>query len=199
MVSGALGLGDIGAVIEPKDYDKVEADDYVMHEDGERIIFLIKSKLDEYCFTNKALIHVDGKTVTSKKRILWRFDYSRNAISNVYLETAGTIDLDAEIKFTMGENEYSIDVNKKHIEQLKDLYKSLITIGHIQYENAKYLEYAQKSLDAAVNSMCRASTQNALAEEFTAINEYSNGWLLDSHRNYVVKDFGHVFDKFIKN
>lgn len=48
-----LSLSDVGSVIKPKDYDKVDADDYVMHEDGEKTYFLIKSKSDEYCFTNK--------------------------------------------------------------------------------------------------------------------------------------------------
>ena len=39
-----LGLSDLGTIIRPEDYDKVDADDYVMHEDGEKIFFLIKSK-----------------------------------------------------------------------------------------------------------------------------------------------------------
>ena len=33
-----LGLSDVGSVITPKDYDKVDADDYVMHEDGENLL-----------------------------------------------------------------------------------------------------------------------------------------------------------------
>ena len=40
LVSDALGLSDIGSVISPADYDKVDADDYVMHEDGEKISLL---------------------------------------------------------------------------------------------------------------------------------------------------------------
>ena len=61
----ALGISDIGKIIAPSDYNKVDADDYVMHEDDEKIYFLIKSKTDEYCFTNLALIHVDGTTAVS--------------------------------------------------------------------------------------------------------------------------------------
>ena len=38
-----LGLSDVGSVIKPENYDKVDSDDYVMHEDNERIYFLIKS------------------------------------------------------------------------------------------------------------------------------------------------------------
>ena len=129
LMSDALGLSDIGSVFEPADYDKVDADDYVMYEDGEKMIFLIKSKTDEYCFTNKALIHVDGASAVSKKRTLRRFDYSKHPVQDVTLETAGMVDMDVEIKFSMGELSYSIDVNKKHIEELKDLYKALIAIG----------------------------------------------------------------------
>ena len=37
----ALGLSDIGTIVQPKDYDKVDADDYLFHEDQEKIHFLI--------------------------------------------------------------------------------------------------------------------------------------------------------------
>jgi len=77
-----------------------------MHEDGEKIYFLIKSKSDEYCFTNKALIHLDGTSATSKKRCSPLY-YVTHKISNVVLETAGTVDLDVEIKFHIGSQHYS--------------------------------------------------------------------------------------------
>ncbi|MBL8301573.1 MAG: PH domain-containing protein, partial [Ideonella sp.] len=51
LASEALGLSDIGVIVPSTDYDKVDADDYLFHEDGEKIFFLIKSKKDEYCFT----------------------------------------------------------------------------------------------------------------------------------------------------
>ena len=41
-----------------------------------------------------ALIHVDGTSTVSKKRLVKRYDYYRSPISNVSIETAGTIDLD---------------------------------------------------------------------------------------------------------
>ncbi|GIK37822.1 MAG: hypothetical protein BroJett011_16550 [Chloroflexota bacterium] len=199
LASDALGLSDIGAVIRPQDYDKVESDDYVMHEDGEKIFFLIKSKSDEYCFTNKALIHVDGTSAMSKKRTLRRLDYHHHVIEDVALETAGTMDMDIEIKFSMGEHAYSIDVNKKHMEELKDLYKALIKIGSLQRENAKLLQYAQDSLETASNSLGRSSSSTTLEEQFKAINQYAFAWLKQAHDTYMLKDFGAVFEKFIKN
>ena len=72
----ALGLSDIGIVVPRGDFDKTESDDFVLHESGEEIFFLIKTKADEYCFTNKALIHVDGANAISKKRTLKRYEYA---------------------------------------------------------------------------------------------------------------------------
>ena len=81
VAADVLGLSDVGSVITPKDYDKVDADDYVMHEDGEKIYFLIKSKSDEYCFTNKGLLHLDGTSATSKNA-----HYAALAIVNIKLK-----------------------------------------------------------------------------------------------------------------
>jgi hypothetical protein len=170
-----------------------------MHEDGEKIFFLIKSKTDEYCFTNKALIHVDGTSAMSKKRTLRRFDYINYIIQDVALETAGAMDLDIEIKFSMGNHSYSIDVNKKHMEELKDLYKALNKISLLQRENAHLLQYAQSSLDTASNTVNRSASSTTLEEQFKAVNQYAFTWLKQAHDTYMPKDFGAVFEKFIKN
>lgn len=195
-----LGLSDIGTVITPADYDKTDADDYIMHEESEKIYFLIKSKTDEYCFTNTALVHVDGTSAVSKKRTLRRYNYDTHHISNVLLETAGTIDLDVEIKFTMGKESYSIDVHKKHIEEIKDLYKALLKIAEITHDNHITTQYAHKSLEMASSTL--NNVRNAelnVAAQFKEINQFAFDWLVDTKERYNVKDFGHVFEKFINN
>lgn len=199
VAADALGISDIGKIINREDYDKVEADDYVMHEEEEKIFFLIKSKSDEYCFTNRALIHVDGNTAVSKKKMIKRYDYYKYSVGAVFLETAGNIDLDIEIKFRMGETNYSIDVDKKQIEQLKDLYKALLKISVIQEENRQLLEYATNSLATAASSVTRTSGSTPSEEQFKAINEYAFEWMQKSYHEYVRKDFGDVFSKFINN
>ncbi len=199
VAADVLGLSDIGSVIQPKDYDKVDADDYVMHEDGEKIYFLIKSKSDEYCFTNRALIHLDGTSAASKKRTLRRYDYYKHPISDVSLETAGTVDLDAEIKFKIGPHSYSIDVHKKHIEELKDLYKSLLAIADICHENETKFNYAERSLELAAKVLANMRGDGAnVSADFQAVNEYAFRWLTEVKKNYTVKDFGFVFDKYIQ-
>ena len=107
-------------------------------------LFLIKTKADEYCFTNRAIIHVDGESAMSKKRLLRRYDYSMYTVTEVFLETAGTIDLDVEIKFTIGNSPLSIDIHKRFIDDIKDLYKALHAISYEQKNNAYKLEVAEK-------------------------------------------------------
>lgn len=195
-----LGLSDVGSVIKPSDYEKVDADDYVMHEDNEKIYFLIKSKSDEYCFTNNALIHLDGTSATSKKRMLHRYSYATNKISDVMLETAGTVDLDVEIKFKIGSQPFSVDIHKKYIEEVKDLYKALIKISEITHENDISLQFAKQSLDVASTTLGRVSTpDNNLVVQFKMLNQAAFQWLEESKKQYCVKDFGFVFEKYINN
>lgn len=200
LAAEALGLSDIGAVIKPVDYDKVDADDYVMHEDEEKIFFLIKSKTDEYCFTNKALIHLDGTSAVSKKRMLYRYSYAKSPISNVLLETAGTVDLDVEIKFTLGDKAFSIDIHKKHIEDVKDLYKALLRISEMTHENQIALEQAKYSVELASNTLSRSQLGTVpVVDAFKELSQAAFGWLASAQQKYVVKDFGAVFERYIKN
>lgn len=200
MASDALGLSDIGTIIPPSDFDKTEADDYVMHEDNEKIYFLIKTKADEYCFTNLAFIHVDGENAVSSKKLLKRYPYVQHKIANVMLETAGKIDMDVEIKFSIGGTAFDIDVKKSQIEQLKDLYKSLVRISEINHENEIQLGFAQNSIEKAVQTLHNSrSEEKSMTESFKGITEFSYDWLTKTHEQYHIKDFGDVFEKYINN
>ena len=115
LASDALGLSDIGKIIPPSQFNQTDIDDYIFHEDNERIYFVIKSKMDEYCFTNVAFIHLDGQSATSKKRLLKRYPYRNFQPANIMIETAGTMDMDAELKFSLGGMAFSIDIDKNQI------------------------------------------------------------------------------------
>lgn len=200
IAADALGLSDIGKIIDPKDFDKTDADDYVMHEDNERIYFLIKTKADEYCFTNLALIHVDGQSAASSKRTLYRYPYSQHKISNVTLETAGKLDMDVEIKFRLGDVQFDIDVQKDQIEKLKDLYKALLRISETTYENSVVTSLANESLQKAVAILQNSRTEELkLSEEYKALTEFGFNWLTSIREQYHEKDFGDVFEKYINN
>ena len=196
LASEALGLSDIGTIIQPKDYGSVDADDYLFHEDGEKIFFLIKSRKDEYCFTNLALIHVDGDSAVSSKRTIKRHDYADSVIERVTIETAGTVDMDVELKFSIGGTAFSIDVRKQFLEQLKDVYKALIAIGRLQARDEESRSNAFKVL-GAMSSMYRigqVGLPRDLPDQFNALLDNLNQTVIDRHTR---RDFGEVFSRYI--
>ncbi|MBW4599703.1 MAG: PH domain-containing protein [Calothrix sp. FI2-JRJ7] len=198
IASEALGLSDIGSIIQPQDFNKVDADDYLFHEDGEKIFFLIKSKKDEYCFTNFALIHVDGVTAASSKRSIKRYEYASEIISDVTLETAGNIDMDIELKFNIGANSFIINVRKDFIEQLKDIYKTLISISKRQYTDNICRNNALKTLDAIASmyKISNVTSGEAITTQFNHILTNLNSIMLV---NYTKYDFSDVFSKYIRS
>ena len=196
LASEALGLSDIGTIIQPRDYGSVDADDYLFHEDGEKIFFLIKSRKDEYCFTNLALIHVDGDSAVSSKRTIKRHDYADSVIERVTIETAGTVDMDVELKFSIGGTAFSIDVRKQFLEQLKDVYKPLIAIGRMQARDEESRSNAFKVL-GAMSSMYRigqVGLPRDLPDQFNALLDNLNEAVLVRHAR---RDFGEVFGRYI--
>lgn len=196
LASEALGLSDIGVIVSPTEYNKVDADDYLFHEDEEKIFFLIKSRKDEYCFTNIGLIHVDGESAVSSKRTIKRYEYSTHQVSNVTLETAGTIDMDVELKFDIGGVNFSIDVRKSYIEQLKDIYKALTTIGRLQKKDAVARDNALHVLNATASmyKITQAESAAGIVEHYNAVLDNLNITILESHTK---RDFSDVFKKYI--
>ncbi|WAC73530.1 PH domain-containing protein [Roseateles sp. SL47] len=199
LASEALGLSDLGVIVSPKDYDKVDADDYLFHEDNEKIFFLIKSKKDEYCFTNLALIHVDGDSAVSSKRSIRRYDFASHQVSNVSIETAGTIDRDVELKFSLADGPtFSIDVRKNQLEALKDIYKALHTIGRIQHRNDRSQENVLPCLHAlgAMHKISEVESEATIVKHYQALLHAVNTMQLD---RYLKRDFGDVFEKYLRS
>ncbi|MFK4133297.1 PH domain-containing protein [Pseudomonas luteola] len=193
----ALGLSDIGSIIKPAHFDKVDADDYLFHEDGEKIFFLIKSKKDEYCFTNLALIHVDGESAVSSKRTIKRYDYLSERIQSVMIETAGTVDLDVELKFVIGGKPFSIDIKKTFLEQVKDIYKSLIGISKIQHLEELKRANALKVPDvtASMYKIANPASSEHITQQYTGTLDTLNTLMLET---YMTHDYSAVFSKYVQ-
>lgn len=199
MAADTLGLSDIGKIIAPTDFDKVDGDDYIMHEDGEKIFFVIKSKSDEYVFTNRGLLHVDGENAMSKKRTVRRHDFYNERVTAVTLETAGTIDADVEIKFTIGVKSFSIDVDKKQLEQLKDLYKTLIEINRLQNKNHVAIEDGTNGLKMANDALSRCTIEGNITNIVQDLTNFNLDWMEALRKTYSNRDFTEVFEKYINN
>jgi hypothetical protein len=202
IAADVFGLSDIGKIIEAKDFDKTDIDEYVFQEDNEKIFVVIKSKSDEYCFTNTAFIHLDGNIAISKKKTLNRYLYKHYPISHVRLETAGTVDLDAEIKFKYGEQEISIDIDKKQMEHIRDLYKALFTISEKCKDIQKYMATLQQTHDA-VNKMfvlrelpeqIVLNLPDIICQTVQQVESHYN-----TRRQEIQHyDFGTIFERYIK-
>jgi len=180
MAAEALGISDIGVIIGPADYGNVDADDYLFTEDGEQIFFLIKSKKDEYCFTNLGLIHVDGDSAISSKRAIKRYDYASHQITDVTIETAGTLDMDIELKFNLDDTAFSISIGKQ------------------QQRDAVCRNNALRTLDAtaSVHKLNIAPGAGGLVSQFDELLTALNTAMLDT---YTKRDFSDVYTKYIHN
>ena len=108
--------------------------------------------------------------------------------------------MDVEIKFTIGNVAFDIDVRKDQIEHLKDLYKSLLRIEEITYENNKHIDMGLQSLDKAVSILQNSRTDDPkLADTYRELTNFNFTWLTSIHDKYHSKDFGAVFEKYINN
>lgn len=202
MASDLMGTSDIGKIIDPIDYDKTDIDDYIFHEDNEKIFFLIKAKTDEYCFTNTAFIHLDGTSAMSKKRTLYRYTYKHHQISHVLLETAGTIDRDVEIKFNVGGTNFSIDIEKSQIEKVRDLYKALFSIN----EACKEIEHQMNTLTLTQQSVNSMFTLRQLPEQVVLnLPDIICQTMLQIAANFTERrkeienyDFSAIFERYLK-
>lgn len=83
---------------------------------------------------------------------------------------------------------------------MKDLYKALIKISEISRENETSLQYAKQSLEVASSTLGRVtSSDNNLVVQFKMLNQAAFQWLEDSKKQYSIKDFGYIFEKYINN
>ena len=196
VAADTLGISDIGKIIDVKDFDKVDGDDFILHEDGEKIYYVIKSKTDEYVFTNYGLIHVDGKSAVDKKRLVKRYEFKSTILSQVYIETAGMIDLDIEIKFNLGEETFSIDVDRNQMTKLKQIYKTLVEISRMQQHHKMLFQDGVTGLERANAGISRNLIQGDIVEAVEKLTNFNLDWMEALRKEYQVRDYSNVYEKY---
>lgn len=202
LASDVFGLSDIGKIIDAKDFDKTDVDDYIFQEDNEEIFVVIKSKMDEYCFTNLGFIHLNGNLAISKKKVLTRYLYKHHPITDVCIETAGTVDLDAELKFSLSGKAISIDIDKKQIAQIKAIYKALFAISEKFKEIQRDMTVLQNTHDA-VNRMfvLRELPEQVVLSLPDIVNQTTQQVEAAYHSRRIAiqnYDFGYILKRYIK-
>lgn len=96
-------LGNAGVV----DAEKLTSKYGQLLTDGESIEVGFKVLRDTFVFTNKRLILVDIQGITGKKTEYLSIPYGK--ITKFSIETAGTFDLDAELKLWIGSEQAPLE------------------------------------------------------------------------------------------
>jgi Bacterial PH domain len=114
------------------------------------------------------------------------------------IETAGTLDMDIELKFSIGDAAFNIDIKKTFIEQLKDIYKALIAIGKQQHQDAMGRENAVRALDAlsGMLKLGNLAGEGAVVSHYNAVLDGLNAATLEKH---LTRDYSKVFERYIHN
>jgi hypothetical protein len=112
-------LGNAGVVSA----EKLAADYGKLLTDGETIEVGFVVIRDTFVFTNKRLILVNIQGITGSKTEYFSIPYSK--ITKYSIETAGTFDLDAELKIWVGSDPKPIEKSFNKKVNIYDLQKVL--------------------------------------------------------------------------
>lgn len=119
ILSGLLGHAS------KADVERVEAQLEKVLGEGERIEAAYKLIRDIFVFTNKRLILVDKQGVTGKKTEYHSIPY--RSIERFSVETAGHLDLDAELKIWVRGMESPIQREFRRDEAVYEVQRALAT------------------------------------------------------------------------
>jgi hypothetical protein len=197
--SAAAGTADVCEFLRPPQFASAQSASFVDAEAGERIFAVLRCKTDEYCFTDIALLHLDGSSPLSKKRLVTRYPLKEHRFSNVQIETAGTVDWDAELKFELAGKRWSIDVAKKELPSLTALWRALVHVGAAQAANERALDMAAKAFGAAAQTRTLPSGGPlAPGALFADAAEGAFAWLASKNELYRPASYGAILEHFVK-
>ena len=101
----------------------IERDLEAIVVEGERVVKAFRIIRDMFVFTEKRLILIDKQGITGKKAEYHSIPYK--SISHFSVETAGTFDLDAEMKIYISGNMNPIQREFRRGSNITDVQKTL--------------------------------------------------------------------------
>lgn len=113
--------------------------------DDETPYIYLKSKINEYIFTDQALIKIERDNAAGVKQIISRAHWQLNKLSLIQFETpgAGLTDFACELKFDLGGTKYSIDIVKSEIATARIYYSILLKLSREMRLNNVKLDRAE--------------------------------------------------------
>ena len=186
MTAEMTGSADCCKIIPMEQFQQEVTLSYLIP--GEVPYFLLKSKREEYVFTNFAFIICRGESATNTRRLTTRFNYFECALTDLQFETAGisVTDRDCELKFNMGGQAHNIDIWKNETEQAKHVYRCLTELSRNMTRNQVLMQLATTAL---------ASTKND-----NPLNDkgfISMQWAEAAMGRYRPESYDYVFQQFV--
>lgn len=160
---------------------------------GEIAFILLKSKKDEFLFTDQGLIFIDGESVTSPKRTVTRTNYCEGHLSNVVLITPGLADNDFSISFHLTTH-WRIEMAKDELENGKIVVKCLEALSIYQKRNIQHLEmekFARSSSNRIEFQISSGPSQNQILVDNQAANTL---WANSMIERYLPLSYKSVFE-----
>lgn len=182
----AMGTGDI---LEFKSVDSIGNNVKAFLHTEETVYFYLESVYEHIVVTNRGIISSLREGVASSKSTISRIDFKTTKIDNLYIETAGTIDRDAELKYSINGEKVSLDIHKSQLDNLFKLYHALANVCYIQNSNQLLEDNLKLSLDLAKDSISSHGT-NGVASDYQTICEYAEGRL----NGFIKTDYSEAFE-----
>lgn len=197
VASDVFKLSDLCQVVKPCDYDKTLSDNYTLAEDGEEIYYLLKSRTDEYCFTNRALIVLDSERATDGGKSIIRYEFSNSVLEDIRMNTPNRVDLSAELIFTLDKNTYTISVDRSYTKSLNIIYKILTEIELMQIRASKSFEICEKSVKYATSALGKLAQTKDILGLYTNLVQFNEDYLNNSYEYSFGYDLTELFKKYI--
>jgi hypothetical protein len=126
MLNGEIIMGFLDGLmgnVSQVDVQEVEKELEVIVTEGEKVEKAYKLIRDMIVFTNRRLILIDKQGMTGKKVEYHSIPY--RSITHFSVETAGTFDLDAELKIWISSMQQPIQKQFKKDKSIYDVQKAL--------------------------------------------------------------------------
>ncbi|KAG6618722.1 Bacterial PH-like domain [Phytophthora cinnamomi] len=169
------GSADVCKIVA--DFSKCQASEYLLP--SETIAFSMVSCKEEFTFTNMALITLEGESATTTRKMVERYEYKDDKISQVKFESAGHVDRDCEIKFHIGSKGISIDVARGEQTSAQGIYKVLELISRAQVENERRWEISTLGIKHASEAL--RLTENS-GQTLTKQSDEATAWLYEAYK-----------------
>ena len=182
-------------MLSRSEFDKESSLDYLLP--NESAMIFLKSSKDEFIFTDRALIFIDGDSVTSPKRTIKRTEYYDHPIEHIVFVTAGVMDNDVSISFKLGSIGFHIDIKKSEVENAKLITRCLQNLLIMQ-DNLKMRYELELKMKVELERMNVHITSGGQYAEILANSEAaSERWVNRLMDKYLLVSYKSAFDDIL--